>query len=134
MGDHQTNTSTVQEYYELSCHYLQSAQLSLENGLYEPAMFTAIHALELGLKAALLTHTTDAWRTHNIGGYFAKLFRIKVGDATCRRITVILSQYNLPRYPSEAVLDPQQVEQDIQFIAEVLEQHLPALLSAPEHP
>jgi len=45
----------VQEYYNLSLIYLESAKLSLGRGLFEPAMFNAIHALELSLKAALLT-------------------------------------------------------------------------------
>jgi len=55
MGDDIPRTPQIQEYYNLSCNYLESAKISLKNELFEPAMFTAIHALELALKAALLT-------------------------------------------------------------------------------
>ena len=87
-------------------------------------MFSAIHALGLALKAALLTKTEEAWKTHNIGGQFGKYFRDEMGDSRCRRINVILSKYNLPRYPSEAALNPKEVEKDITFIEDVIEHHI----------
>ncbi len=43
----------IQDYYHLSLNYLESARISLKKELFEPAMFSAIHALELSLKAAL---------------------------------------------------------------------------------
>jgi HEPN domain-containing protein len=107
---------------------LESARISLKNELFEPAMFSAIHALELALKAALLTKIADGWKTHNIGGQFGKHFRKEVGDEICRRITVILSKYNLPRYPSEVAVDPDDVEKDIVFIGDFIEQHIVLLL------
>jgi len=116
MGDDKKSTKKIQDYYNLSLNYIDSAKISLKNELFEPAMFSAIHALELSLKAALLTKTDEAWKTHNIGGQFAKYFRQEIGDETCRRINVILSKYNLPRYPSEKALDPEEVEKDINFI------------------
>jgi HEPN domain-containing protein len=128
MGDDTTGTSKIHDYYKLSCNYLESARISLKNELYEPAMFSAIHALELALKAALLTKIADGWKTHNIGGQFGKYFRKEVGDDICRRITVILSKYNLPRYPSEAAVDPDDVEKDIEFIGDFIEQHIVLLL------
>jgi len=128
MGDDTTRTPKIQEYYKLSCNYLESARINLENELFEPAMFTAIHALELALKAALLTKTTDAWKTHNIGGQFGKFFRKEISDETCRKINMILSKYNLPRYPSEATVDPAEVEKDIEFIGDLIEQHIIVLL------
>lgn len=44
----------AEEYYNLSLTYLESAKLSLDRELYEPAMFNALHALELAIKAVLV--------------------------------------------------------------------------------
>ena len=128
MGQDKTRIKKIQEYYNLSCNYLESAKINLENELFEPAMFSAIHALELSIKAALLTKTNETWKTHNIGGQFGKYFRNDIGDKICRKINMILSKYNLPRYPSEAPLDPQETEQDINFIVELIEQHIIRLI------
>ena len=124
MGQDKTRIKKIQDYYHLSCSYLKSAKINLENELFEPAMFSAIHALELSLKAVLLTKTDEAWKTHNIGGQFGKYFRQDIGDKICSRINVILSKYNLPRYPSESALDPHEIEQDINFISELIEQRI----------
>jgi len=123
-----TRIKKIQEYYDLSCNYLESAKISLNNELYEPAMFSAIHALELSLKAALLTKTDEAWKTHNIGGQFGKHFRDTINDRVCRRINMILSKYNLPRYPSEIALDPEEIEKDITFIEDFIRHQIPSLL------
>jgi len=128
MGQDKTTTKKIHDYYNLSLNYLESAKISLKKELFEPAMFSAIHALELSLKAALLTKTEDAWKTHNIGGQFGKYFRKETGEKTCRRINVIMSKYNLPRYPSEKSLDPEEVEEDIKFIEEFIEHHIVAIL------
>ena len=128
MGQNSTSAEKIQEYYDLSLNYLKSARISLNNELFEPAMFSAIHALELSLKAALLTKTKESWKTHNIGGQFGKYFREEIGDKTCRKINVILSKYNLPRYPSEKALDPDEVEKDISFIEEFIEHQIVAVL------
>lgn len=121
-------TKKIQNYYNLSQNYLESAKISLKNELFEPAMFSAIHALELSLKAALLTKTDESWKTHNIGGQFGKYFRKEIGDKTCRKINVILSKYNLPRYPSEKTLNPEEVEEDIAFIEEFIEHQIVTIL------
>ena len=55
MGQDKKAANKIQDYYNLSLNYLESARISLKNELFEPAMFSAIHALELSLKAALLT-------------------------------------------------------------------------------
>jgi HEPN domain-containing protein len=123
-----TRTKKIQEYYDLSCNYLESAKISLKNELYEPAMFTAIHALELALKSSLLTKTEGSWKTHNIGGEFGKYFRKELGDDICCKINILLSKYNLPRYPSESPLDPDEVENDIKFIEDLIEHQIPNLL------
>ena len=128
MGQDKKSANKIQDYYNLSLSYLESAKISLKKELFEPAMFSAIHALELSLKAALLTKTDEAWKTHNIGGQFGKYFRKNVGDKTCRRINVIISKYNLPRYPSEKALDPDEVEKDIIFIEEFIEHRIVTIL------
>ena len=120
MEQHKTAAKKIQDYYNLSLNYLESAKISLKKELHEPAMFSAIHALELSLKAGLLTKTDEAWKTHNIGGQFGKHFRERIGDKTCRKINIIISKYNLPRYPSEKSLDPEEVEEDIAFIDEFI--------------
>ena len=124
MEHDKTRIKKIQEYYNLSSNYLESSKINLENELFEPAMFSAIHALELSLKAALLTKTDEAWKTHNVGGQFGKYFRKNMGDKICRKINVILSKYNLPRYPSETALNPKEVEEDIAFIEEFIEHHI----------
>lgn len=91
-------------------------------------MFSAIHALELSLKAALLTKTDEAWKTHNVSGQFGKYFREEIGDKTCRKINIITSKYNLPRYPSEKVLDSEEVEKDINFIEEFIDRQIVTIL------
>jgi HEPN domain-containing protein len=120
MQQDKTTATKIQEYYNLSLNYLESANICLKKELFEPAMFNAIHALELSLKAALLTKIEDIWKTHNIGGQFGKHFRKEIGDKTCQRITIILSKYNLPRYPSEKSLDSDEVEKDISFIQDLI--------------
>jgi HEPN domain-containing protein len=128
MGKDKEASNTIQDYHNLSLSYLKSAKISLKNELFEPAMFSAIHALELCLKAALLTKTEDAWKTHNIGGQFGKYFMGKISDKICRRVNVILSKYNLPRYPSEKALNPYEVEEDIKFIEDFIEHQISQLL------
>ena len=124
MGQDKKSADKIQDYYNLSLNYLESAKISLKKELFEPAMLGAIHALELSLKAVLLTKTEDAWKTHNIGGQFGKYFKEEVGDKTCRRINVIISKYNLPRYPSEKALDTDEVEKDIKFIKDFIEHQI----------
>ena len=121
----------VQAYRDLSRDYLRAAEASLRSGLHEPAMFSAIHALELALKAALMTRIEGAWKTHNVGGEFGRHFRVEVGEAACRRVNVILAKYNLPRYPREAPVDAEEVGEDIRFIRHFIERDLPALLKEP---
>jgi HEPN domain-containing protein len=128
MGKNKTTAKKIQDYYDLSLNYLESAKISLKNQLFEPAIFSAIHALELSIKAAVLTKTNEAWKTHNIGGQFGKYFLEDIGDKTCRRINVIISKYNLPRYPSQKELDSEEVEDDICFIEDFIIHQVVALL------
>ncbi len=128
MGQNKAADKKIQDYYNLSLNYLESAKINLKQELFEPAMFSAIHALELSLKAALLTKTDEAWKTHNVGGQFGKYFREEIGDKTCRKINIITSKYNLPRYPSEKVLDSEEVEKDINFIEEFIDRQIVTIL------
>ena len=128
MGKNKASAKKVQDYYDLSLNYLESAKISLKNELFEPAMFSAIHALELCIKAAVLTKTDEEWKTHNIGGQFGKYFLYDIGDKTCRRINVIISKYNLPRYPSQKELDSKEDEDDICFIEDFIRYQVVALL------
>ena len=45
MGKNKTATGQIQNYYDLSLNYLKSAKISVGKRLFEPAMFSAIHAL-----------------------------------------------------------------------------------------
>ena len=128
MGKYKRKNEQIQDYYNLSLNYLKSAKLSIEKRLFEPAMFSAIHALELSLKAALLEKTDIAWKTHNIGGQFGKFFVDKFGDKTCRRINIIISKYNLPRYPGQRELEVEEVKDDIFFIEEFITHKIIVLL------
>ena len=128
MGRNKTAVEQIQDYYDLSLNYLKSAKISIEKRLFEPAMFSAIHALELSLKAALFKKTDRAWKTHNIGGRFGKYFVDTFGDKTCRRINVIISKYNLPRYPGQKELDAEEVKDDICFIEEFITHKIVAFL------
>ncbi len=74
----------VQEFYSLSREYLTAAEDNLLSGLVEPAMFNAIHALELALKSVLLKTTGENFKTHNIGGIFGKHFKESLGTKKCR--------------------------------------------------
>ena len=85
MVQDKTRIKQIQEYYNLSCNYLESSNINLENELIEPTMFSAIHALELSLKTALLTKTDEAQKKYNIDEQFGKYFQQDMGDKICRR-------------------------------------------------
>lgn len=104
MAENSSKHETIQEYLNLSLNYLESAQLSLKKELYEPALFNAIHALELSLKAALYSKTKQFWKTHNIGGEFGKHFKDQIGSNVCKEINIIISKYNHTRYPGQPMI------------------------------
>jgi len=112
----------VQEFYRLSLEYLNAAEENLNSDLTEPAMFNGIHALELSLKAALLEETGENYKTHNIGGVFGKHFRHQIGKAKCKQVNKILMKYNFPRYPNQPKAPRKEVEEDINFIKELMEE------------
>ena len=61
-----------------------------------------------------------------------KCFREKSRDKTCRRINVIISKYNLLRYPTEKILDSGEVEEDIDFIEEFIGHQIVTILQSLE--
>jgi HEPN domain-containing protein len=120
----------VQRYQDLSLEYLDLARIGLEAGRLAPARHTALHALELGVKAALAARAGAAPRTHNVGGEFGKHFREIVGQETTRRINKLLQTYDGPRYPDWDAPTTAQMEDDLDFISTFLTATLPKLLEA----
>lgn len=118
----------VQEYYSMSLKYLQAAVGSLSNELYEPAMANGIHALELAMKAAPHLVVEGTIKTHNIGGLFGKHFRERLGEEICRSANLILTKYNLPRYPGQRSLEESEVRSDIDFIERLIEEHIRGII------
>lgn len=118
----------VLEHYHLSIRYLESSRLGLDNDLYEPALFNAIHALELAVKSILLTIVDDPITTHNVGGKLGFYFRKDLGEECCRRINRILIRYNYPRYPGIDELDPEEVESTIGYIGDTIEKKVSSIL------
>lgn len=119
----------IQEYYRLSQQYLKSSKSNLDSELVEPAMFNAIHALELALKSALMKETGENFKTHNVGGIFGKHFRDRIGKQKCKRINKILMRYNFPRYPDQPSPTKEDVIEDIDFISELIENDINNILS-----
>lgn len=118
----------IQEHYEMSLKYLQTAKASLASGLFEPAMFNAIHSLELAMKAALLTKLDESPKTHNIGGLFGRHFRDEIGRDLCSSANLILTKYNLPRYPGQRPVEDDEVREDVDFIERMIEEHIGPLI------
>jgi HEPN domain-containing protein len=111
---------TVQDYYALAARYLDAARLARDEGLMEPALFNAIHALELAVKAALATVAEADRKTRNVGGEFGRHFLKRVGRDACRRVSRILAKYTLPRYPSQRPFDEDEASEDIEFIGDFI--------------
>ncbi len=118
----------IQEYYSMSLKYLQAAVGSLSNELYEPAMANGIHALELAMKAALHLVVEGTIKTHNVGGLFAKHFRERLGEEICRSANLILTKYDLPRYPGQRPLEGNEVRSDINLIEKMIMEHIRGII------
>ena len=115
------------EYYGLSLRYLRAANELLSDELYEPAVFNAIHALELAAKSALLKRVDNNLMLHQVGGLFGREFRKDAGNEVCRRVNTILAQYNLPRYPGTADIEREEAESTIKFVNYFITKVIPAL-------
>jgi len=114
----------VLEYYKLSKTYLKASLELLNDKLFEPALFNVIHALELGVKAALLTRIKNNLILHQVGGLFGREFRDTLGNDICKEINTILSKYNLPRYPG----DDEVIEDDVKAITDFVEKFIQDIL------
>ncbi len=110
----------VLEYKRLSETYLKAAKELLEEELFEPSLFNAIHALELAVKAALLTKIDNNLILHQVGGLFGREFRDSVGNDVCRQINYILSKYNLPRYPGTEEITREDAELTVDFVTDFI--------------
>ena len=117
----------VQSYHALSLDHLRGAETMLADHNLAPAYHAAIHALELGVKAALATRLARVPRTHNVGGLLGQEFLDDLGPQTCSRINQLVHEYDAPRYPDWDA--PADVHADVAFIAEFLRIRLPALLT-----
>jgi hypothetical protein len=63
-------------------------------------------------------------KTHNVGGLFGRHFGSRLGKELCRSANLILTKYNLPRYPGQGSLDPNEVGADIAFIEGMIKKHI----------
>ena len=118
----------ILEYYKLGQTYLKASMELLDDELFEPALFNAIHALELGVKAALLTKGDNNLILHQVGGLFGREFRDIVGNEVCREINDILSKYNLPRYPGAEEITKEDAESTVDFVQEFIENILSKII------
>lgn len=116
----------VQKHLDLSREYVEGARAAYDRGALAPARFLCIHALELGLKAALAKRIGTVPQTHNVGGLFGREFGGVVGAALARRLNQLLEDYNGPRYPDWE--PPRDIHGDIEFVTSFLLQTLPPLL------
>ena len=118
----------IQEHLDLSCRYLKAAILNLDNDLPEPALFNAIHALELSIKALLTRDIHGPVLTHNVGGLLGKYYRDLLGERKCRTINAILIRYNLPRYPGTDEYDEEEISATILTIDNIINKDLKPLI------
>ena len=119
----------VLEYQRLSKTYLKAAVELLDEELFEPSLFNAIHALELAIKSALLTKVDNNLILHQVGGLFGREFRDIVGNDVCREINNILSKYNLPRYPGTEEITKKDTENTITFVQDFIQHILPKIIN-----
>ena len=96
----------VLQHFDLSLEYLSTSRDAYDRGYIAPALFNGIHALELAVKAILLTDVDEPIYTHNVGGKLGQGYRAQFGEDTCRKVNQILRQYNVPRYPGGDEIDP----------------------------
>jgi HEPN domain-containing protein len=119
----------VQEYLALSGRYLQAAETLAREGNHEPAMFNAIHAMELAIKAALYTVSDEDIGTHRVASLFGKHFRDVTGPQFCREITRCLELYNFPRYPASDPPDKDTVASILSTARKLIREVAPAIIN-----
>jgi len=102
--------------------------MSIEEELFEPALFNGLHALELAVKALLVDKVKGPLITHNVGGLLGKYYRDILGYEVCREINKILIKYNLPRYPGIDIPDEEEIKSSIETIGDLIEDHIRPLV------
>jgi HEPN domain-containing protein len=118
----------ILEYKRLSQTYLKAAIELLDEELFEPSLFNAIHALELAVKATLLTKIDNNLILHQVGGLFGREFRDIVGNEVCREINIILSKYNLPRYPGTEEITQEDAISAVEFVQDFIDIIMPKII------
>lgn len=119
----------VRSYQDLSVEFLDATRANAESGRLAPAYHSALHALELAVKAALASRMPRVPRTHNVGGLLGQEFRDVLGSETCSRVNQLLHAYDEPRYPEWD--PPQDIAERITFISDFVLGKLPFLLEEP---
>lgn len=121
----------IQDHLDLSADFLRSASRDVADGLYAPARFSMLQALELALKAALMakTRTTgEEWGTHNVHGPFGRHFRGTVPDDDLSRLNRLIQEYGKSRYPDWAMPSKKSIEDDLAFIERIVLETVPRLV------
>ena len=121
----------VQDHLHLSAEFLRSARRDVRDGLYAPARFSMLQALELALKAALMARTrtaSESWVTHNVHGPFGRHFRGAVPEPDLARVSRLIQEYGKSRYPDWAAPSAARLEDDLAFIARVVKETVPRLV------
>lgn len=121
---------TIQSYLDLSQEYLAAAKSLASQELTAPAYHSALHALELAVKAALATRLSQVPHTHNVAGLFGREFRGSVGAEVCARIGVLLHAYDAPRYPEWDL--PEDLLGDLAFVERIVAVEVPRLIRGME--
>ena len=119
----------VQEHLALSDRYLAAAETLARECNLEPAMFNALHAMELAIKAALYTLSDEDIDTHQVAGLFGKHFREATGAKVCREITRSLEKYNLARYPGTGTYDKEEVAKTLAVAVRLIREVVPAIIA-----
>jgi HEPN domain-containing protein len=88
-----------------------------------------LHALELALKAALVSKTGREWDTHNVHGPFGQHFRGSIDAATMTRLNRLIQEYGKSRYPDWESPSSQAMESDLEFVGNLVENTVPRLVS-----
>ena len=118
----------IQQHIDLSRKYLEAAEILREKELLEPALFDALHSIELAVKAILYTVVTDDIYTHQVAGMFGKRFRKKVGNELCKRVARTLANYSIPRYPDSEEIDIGDVTAALVLAKELLDDIVPEFI------
>lgn len=63
-----------------------------------------------------------------MGGEFGRHFRARVGAETVRRVNRLLDDYNAPRYPDWESPSEEDMREDLDFVAKLIDAEIPSLI------